>query len=230
MKQKLYKLTDENGMTRDETQWGPGATHSGTGAGGVCGPGYIHAYEHPLLAVLLNPIHANFRNPRLWEAEGEIALRDGHLKCGCVSLTTLREIPVPKITAEQCVRFAILCAKQVFRDTAYTAWADKWLSGEDRSAWAATATAWAATAAARAATAAARAAAWAWAAWAWAARAARAAEAAAAWAATAWAAAEAAEAAEARAAATAAARAAAEAARAADIDLIAIAEEAICVK
>ena len=201
MKQKLYKLTDENGMTRDETQWGPGATHSGTGAGGLCGPGYIHAYEHPLLAVLLNPIHANFRNPRLWEATGEIALRDGHLKCGCVSLTTLREIPVPKITAEQCVRFAILCAKQVFRDTAYTAWADKWLSGEDRSAWAA---AEAARAAAEAARAEAAEAAWA---------------AAEAWAAEAWAA-------EAAARAWAAARAA----RAADIDLIAIAEEAICVK
>ena len=76
---KLYKLTDENGQTRGGTQWGPGVSHSGTGCGGLCSPGWIHAYEHPLVAVLLNPIHGKFRQPRMWEAEGEIALRDGGL-------------------------------------------------------------------------------------------------------------------------------------------------------
>ena len=66
---KLYKLTDSCGRTRDGTRWGPGVSHSGTGKGELCGPGWIHAYEHPLVAVLMNPIHANFQNPRLWEAE-----------------------------------------------------------------------------------------------------------------------------------------------------------------
>ena len=146
---KLYKLTDKNGRTHGGTQWGPGVTNGGTGEGRLCGPGYIHAYEHPLLAVLLNPIHEDFRNPRMWEAEGEIALRDGQLKCGCISLTTLREIPVPKITTEQRVRFAILCAKSVCRDTGWNAWADAWLAGTNRTAEAAKAAeaAWAAEAA-----------------------------------------------------------------------------------
>ena len=128
----LYKLTDSCGKTRNGTQWGPGISHSGTGEGGLCGPGWIHAYEHPLIAVLINPIHANFKNPRLWEAEGEIAIRDGQLKCGCKTLTTIREIPLPAITTEMRVRFAILCAKEVCADPAWIAWADKWLSGEDR--------------------------------------------------------------------------------------------------
>ena len=150
---KLYKLTDEDGRTRNGTQWGPGVSHSGTGEGELCGPGWIHAYEHPLIAVLMNPIHANFKNPRLWEAEGEIARRDGQLKCGCKTLTTVREIPLPEITTEMWVRFAIMCVKEVCTaDIAWNAWADKWLSGEDRSA-------------AVAARAAARAAAWAAAAW-----------------------------------------------------------------
>ena len=170
---KLYKLTDENGRTRGGTQWGPGISNGGTGIGGLCGPGYVHAYENPLLAVLLNPIHGDFENPRMWEAEGETAKRDGQIKCGCVTLTTVREIPLPAITATQRVRFAILCAKSVFKDADWNVWADNWLSGKDRSARAAWAAAWAAWAA-------------------WAAEAARAAE--------------------------------------ADIDLIAIAEEAICVK
>ena len=136
---KLYKLTDGDGQTWGGTQWGPGVSHSGTGKGELCGPGWIHAYEHPLVAVLMNPIHAHFKNPRLWEAEGEIAIRDGQLKCGCKALTTIREIPLPAITAEMRVRFAILCAREALTAAdaackAWNAWADKWLSGEDRSA------------------------------------------------------------------------------------------------
>jgi len=160
---KLYKLTDGDGQTRGGTQWGPGVSHSGTGMGELCGWGWIHAYEHPLVAVLMNPIHANFKNPRLWEAEGEVGLRDGQIKCGCKTLTTIREIPLPSITTEMRVRFAILCAKEVCADLPWNAWADKWLSGEDRSeaaAGAAAEAAWAARAA-RAARAAEAAAAWA---------------------------------------------------------------------
>jgi hypothetical protein len=130
---KLYKLTDRDGQTWGGTQWGPGVSHSGTGEGELCGPGWIHAYEHPLVAVLMNPIHANFQNPRLWEAEGEVGLRDGQIKCGCKTLTTVREIPLPSITTEMRVRFAILCAKEVCTCLSWNAWADRWLSGEDRS-------------------------------------------------------------------------------------------------
>jgi hypothetical protein len=157
---KLYKLTDGDGQTWGGTQWGPGISHSGTGEGELCGPGWIHAYEHPLIAVLLNPIHANFQNPRLWEAEGEVGLRDGQIKCGCATLTTIREIPLPEITTEMRVRFAILCAKEVCTCLSWNAWADKWLSGEDRSWASADAAAWAARASAARASAA-RAAAWA---------------------------------------------------------------------
>jgi hypothetical protein len=160
----LYKLTDSCGKTWNDTQWGPGVSHSGTGEGELCGPGWIHAYEHPLVAVLMNPIHANFKNPRLWEAEGEIAIRDGQIKCGCKTLTTVREIPLPAITTEMRVRFGILCAKEECADLSWNAWADKWLSGEDRTqaaAEAAASAAWAAQAAEAAAYRSARAAAWA---------------------------------------------------------------------
>jgi hypothetical protein len=58
---------------------------------------------------------------------------------------------VPEITAEQAVRFGIFCGKAVYQEQAWTAWADGWLSGADRSesaAWsAASAAAWAAWAA-----------------------------------------------------------------------------------
>lgn len=158
----LYKLTDQDGYTRrnydNACLWGENVSHSGTGKGELCGPGYIHAYTHPLLAVLLNPIHADLPAPRLWEAEGEIAKSDRGLKVGCVTLKTIREMPLPVVTTEQRVRFAILCAKAVYTDAAWLAWANGWLDGTDRTeraaraarvaaeaaAWAAEAAAWAA--------------------------------------------------------------------------------------
>lgn len=173
---KLYKLTDQYDRTYDDCQWGEGVTHTTSGKGDLCGPGWIYAYTDPLLAVLFNPIHANFRNPHLWEAEGEIGKNDHGMKVGCTQLTTIHCVPLPKITIEQSVRFAILATKQVYSDVAWNCWADRWLNNSDRSeetawetAWAA---AWAATMAAvaraeqtekteKAAWAAARAAAWA---------------------------------------------------------------------
>ena len=131
---KYYKLTDRNNKTMNHTQWGPGVTHRTNGEGELCGPGWLHCYEHPLLAVLLNPIHSNFQTPKLWEAAGEgDILKEGQLKLGVTALTTLREIPLPVVTTEQRVRFAILCAKRVCSDPAWSKWADRWLSGEDRS-------------------------------------------------------------------------------------------------
>ena len=162
---RLYKLTDEYGQTYNNTQWGENVTHTASGEGELCGPGWIHAYTHPLLAVLLNSIHADFRSPILWEAEGEVGKTDHGLKVGTTSLTTIKQIPLPKITTEQRVRFAILCARAAgCVHPGWREWADNWMSGRDRSKKAA---AWAAAAALAAEEAAARAAA-AWAA-AWAA-------------------------------------------------------------
>jgi len=130
----LYKLTDKAARTFGETQWGEGVTHTTDGHGNLCGPGWLHAYTDPLLAVLLNPIHGNFADPLLWECEGKIGKRDHGLKVGCTSLTTLRQIPMPAVTTEQRVRFGILCAWEVYAEPAWREWADAWLAGTDRAA------------------------------------------------------------------------------------------------
>lgn len=119
---KVYKLTTQDNKTRkgeyNECTWGPGVTHSGTGEGGLCGPGYIHAYLSPALAVLLNPIHANIPNPRLWECSvSAIDCTDKDLKIGSTSLTTVREVPLPDMTIRHQVIFAILCAEKTQQAT-----------------------------------------------------------------------------------------------------------------
>lgn len=180
---KAWKLTDANGQTYGGTQWGEGVTHEASGEGDLCGSGWLHFYDDPLLAVLFNPIHTNFgAGMQLWEAVAEGAIKpDNGLKFGCSRLTTVRRVDAPEVTMEQRIRFGILCAKEVCDDPAWNAWADRWLSGKDRTARAAAAAreaTWAAQEAWEAATWAAT-----WAA-AWAERAAcaaRAAAAAAAW-------------------------------------------------
>lgn len=142
----LYKLTDENGKTRpgeyNETQWEKGIEHSAKGAPeqNLCSNGWIHAYESPLLAVLFNPIHANFENPILWEAEGEIGKTDGGLKCGVRQLKVLQKIQLPKITTQQRVAFSILVVYELIERKIlpsipiWEEWSKDWLAGKNRAA------------------------------------------------------------------------------------------------
>jgi len=168
----VYKLTNQDCCTRGDTLWTPGKWRKTSGVGDLCGPGWLHFYSDPLVAVLLNPIHGAIASPRLWEAEAGGEMKADHgLKAGSTRLRVVREIPLPEITTEQRVRFAICCAWEVCHDVAWRSWAKSWLSGagagrSEPAANAAADAAWAAAkaAAARASWAAANAASAAWAA------------------------------------------------------------------
>ena len=201
-----YKLTSQDMTTHNGYQWELYKWHkvsAKAGDGNLCSGSFLHAYTDPVLALFLNPIHANIENPRLFRAEGRGRFADDNgLKVGYSQMRIVEELPVKMPTTEQRVKFAILCAMEVYDHPDFLDWCHKWLIGEDRSQ----AAAWAAARAAREAAWAARAA---WAAWA---------------ARAAWAAAEAAWAAAWAARAARAARAA-EARK--HIDLIAIAHKAM---
>ncbi len=176
----VFKLTDSDGYTRrgryNETLWGKGVRHEATGTGGLCSDGVIHRYDSPELAAFMNPIHAQIERPVCWEAEAGRTVEHDGTKGGSRWLRTLRKVPLPTLTTEQRVEIAIRVALW-HRDAlppAYITWAERWLSGEDRSAEAAEEAADEAAraaerAAARAAWAAAAAEAWAETAFAWAA-------------------------------------------------------------
>src|SRR5574341_574192 len=131
----LYKLTDENNRTYGGLLWGKNITHEALpGDGPLCTKYWIHAYEDPLLAVLHNPIHADYQSPIMWESvwesieEGGI-LRDGQLKLGVKKLTTLQRLPLPQVSTAQRVAYAILCALEVHKEAGFAAWAGAWLAG-----------------------------------------------------------------------------------------------------
>ena len=132
---KLYKLTNPEDQSLDRTQWGEGVTHTAPGdAAEPCTASIIYAYADPLLAVFMDPAHGGFGpSAHLWEADGDIMVSKG-TRLICKSLTTLRRIDLPVVTMEQRTRFAILCAKAVYKEADWNAWADAWLDGTDRSA------------------------------------------------------------------------------------------------
>ena len=189
-KTTIYKLTNQDLCTYNNTQWALGEPKTTSGQGELCGAGFLHAYTDPTLALIMNPIHANFKNPRLFRGEGNLIKEDGGLKIGCDWMVLLEELDLPVITTEQRVRFAIMSALEVHRNEKFVGWVKSWLSGQDRSAssaqaaWSAAKAVWSAARAVCAVEEAARSAAWAVEAAALAARAAEYAVEAAAWSAT----------------------------------------------
>lgn len=140
MKHLCYKLTDQQMRTRagkrNEVRWQLGVRVSADLSlpPECCTPGVVHCYDDPYVALLLNPIHANFASPRLFAAEWDgVRVDDRGLKAGVQHLTLVAELPVPVITTSQRVAFGILCTMEVTRNARWREWAERWLSGEDRS-------------------------------------------------------------------------------------------------
>ena len=144
---KAYKLTNRNFETQSNTLWGEGIEHTATGQGSeLCSADVIHVYDHPLKASMFNPIHADIKDPILWECEVSEPVADDGLKIGVKTCKTLKQIPLPEISILARVRFAILCALEVYEEPIFLTWASAWLSGKDRSVSAANAS-WTATSA-----------------------------------------------------------------------------------
>lgn len=132
----VYKLTTPEGTTHNGYKWSlpsggaPGGWHETDGAGGLCGPGWLHWYHHPLLAALMNPAHADIADPVLWEAEAGGELRDDHgLKGGSTRLRLVARAELPALTAEQRTAIAIAAALEVHTGAEFGEWAAGWLQG-----------------------------------------------------------------------------------------------------
>ena len=132
---KKYKLTDQDMRTHNGFQWELGKEVITDGdSKKLCTKHWLHYYHHPLLAVLLNPIHANIDNPRLFEAKAlGKHLDDKGLKGGCTKMTLTKELELPELTLNQKIAFAILCSLEVYKESTYILWANDWLNNVDRS-------------------------------------------------------------------------------------------------
>ena len=156
-----YKLLSQDMKTRkgetNEMDWSDvGTWHKATGVQNqpLCTDGWLHDYDDVLLAVLMNPIHAGIDNPICYSTKRKGKTKSDGLKRGSRQLCLVTKVELPKVTIQQRVCFAILCAKAVFTsNNKWTQWANAWLINKDRSQAAADAAAAAADAAACAAAA-----------------------------------------------------------------------------
>jgi len=94
----LYKLTDGEMMTFRGFKWRLGVpavpryTHRSSY---MCGPGILHAYRGPELALMCNYLHANIPRPRLFVAVAPNVIAEDGAKVGVHKLTLTRELMVP---------------------------------------------------------------------------------------------------------------------------------------
>ena len=152
----FVKLMNADGTTHNGVTWGDGVTHHAENQDApmkLCTNTVIHFYEDEYLAVLMNPAHGDF-DPclaRRFEPDGEI-ISDG-TKSGCRSGTSYELVELPEIEPNAKIRFGILCARQVYKEKGFVAWANAWLNNTDRSRKSAAAAYAAANAAAHAAAA-----------------------------------------------------------------------------
>lgn len=129
----FYKLVTQDYTTLNNTKWKIGKTvFAAKGEAKLCSPTVVHSYSSPELAVLLNPIHANIKNPRMLVCEAPKAIIKDWGKNGHEQLTPIKEIELPVFSREQKVYFAILCAMQVYKEPTFILWAESWITGKDR--------------------------------------------------------------------------------------------------
>jgi hypothetical protein len=130
-----YKLVDQQMQSYGGFQWTIGETYTANGKGQLCGSGWLHFYEHPLLAVLHNPIHARIENPILLEVDipdNANILREGYLKLGATIATPCRRVELPSITTAQHIAYGLLVVLTVSQNADFKAWAESWLDGSGR--------------------------------------------------------------------------------------------------
>ena len=128
-----YKLTDQDCRTHGGFQWEPDVWREATGVGNQqCTDGVLHYYDSPRIAVLLNPGHARIAGPVLWELETDKELGHDGVKGWCKRARITLRLPLPELTTEQRIIFAIRAAMLVCFYPPWVKWAAGWLNGTDR--------------------------------------------------------------------------------------------------
>lgn len=127
-------MTKEDMTTREGCEWVIGKWKETSGEGELCGAGWLHAFEHPLLAALNMPAFGFLPYPAHYEGEaGGVIRRDGQFKLGATRMRILKPIKPPKITNEHRVAYSILASLAVYKESKYIKWALSWLDNTDRS-------------------------------------------------------------------------------------------------
>jgi|GEM_PF-3453889 hypothetical protein len=87
--------------------------------------------DSPLVAIMLNPWHAQIDHQKMLELE---IGRNDLDEIGSSTNVVVRETTVPSVTTDQKIVFALMTIQEVYGNPVFKCWADDWISGSDRSA------------------------------------------------------------------------------------------------
>jgi len=131
---KAWKVLRPDLTSYEGCQWVPGEWKKVEGTGPLCSKGWLHGYRDARLAVMHNPIHANYDPYVLWivEVKGKV-LHEDYMKSGWSEMRLIEPVAVPAVTTEQRIRYAIKCAWLINNNPVWKKWAVDWIRGENRS-------------------------------------------------------------------------------------------------
>ncbi len=122
---QTYLLTDVNGRSRRGTTIETNRTNGKRQFGGdVVSQNIWECADTPLLAVMINPLHAESVYPRLFEIRGFGQEQN--------EIYRIRETGLPKVLPEQKLVFAMYCLRSLTPDAVFVAWVERWLANIDR--------------------------------------------------------------------------------------------------
>jgi len=87
--------------------------------------------DSPLVAIMLNPWHAQIDQQKMLEIEFsqiDVVKNDPRVNM------LVRETELPSVTTDQKIVFGLMVIQEVYQNTVFNKWADGWISGSDRSA------------------------------------------------------------------------------------------------
>ena len=87
--------------------------------------------ESPLVAIMLNPWHAQLDLPKMLEFQfSQVALVKDDPRINM----QVREIETPSVTTDQKIVFGLMVLMEVYENESFAEWAEHWICGSDRSA------------------------------------------------------------------------------------------------
>jgi len=127
-----YILADSANRTRNGSRVFPGrSTFSSQASNNIVAQNASDIGASPLVAIMLNPWHAQLENPKMLELHfTSIAIDSSHPTIRM----NVREVEVPEITTDQKIIFALLTISEIYKNDQFNRWASAWISGSDRSA------------------------------------------------------------------------------------------------
>ena len=90
---------------------------------------WLHAFTHPIIAMLLNRVYVDADDPKVWRCRGKIAHLAIDKLAYCNELTTEQLMVKPNIGLYTRMKFGFACVDKVYKNTAFHNWMLDWFGG-----------------------------------------------------------------------------------------------------